>query len=69
MKNRNKIIIILGIIFVIAAIAFLILGFALSGADIIAWFGSKWAIWLYVFLGTYVIIVAIIFISEKIKNL
>ena len=69
MNKRNKVIVILGVLFIIAAIVFIILGFALSGADILAWFGSKWAMWLYVFAGVYVLILIYLLISERIKNL
>lgn len=69
MKNRNKILIILGSILIIAAIVFLIVGFALSGTNILAWFGSKWAMWFYLFLGLYALVVCGFFILEWIKRL
>ena len=69
MKKRNRIIVILGAIFIVAAITFIVLGFALSGADILAWFGSKWAMWLYAFAGVYVLVLIYLIISERIRSL
>lgn len=69
MKKRNKIILVISAVFVVIAIALLIIGFAISGADIIGWFSSQWAMWFYVIIGTYLLILAMIFIGEKIKKL
>ena len=69
MNKRNKIVLILLAIFAALALLFLILGFALSGNDIIAWLGSKWAMWVYVILGTYLLVIAFIIISDKIRRM
>ena len=69
MKTRNKILIITSAIFAVAAITFLILGFALSGADILGWFTSKWAYWFYTFAGIYVLVIVFVLVSDKIKKL
>ena len=69
MNKRNKIVLILLAIFAALALLFLVLGFALSGNDILAWFGSKWAMWVYVILGTYLLVIAFILISDKIRRM
>lgn len=69
MKKRNKILIITAIAFVVTAIVFLILGFALAGHDIIAWLGSKYAMLFYIVFGTYGLIVLFILIGDRIKRL
>ena len=69
MKNRNKILIILGAVLIVAAIVFLILGFSISGVDMLAWFGSKWAMWFYVFFGMYALLVCAFFVIEWIRKL
>lgn len=69
MKKRNKILIITAIAFVVTAIVFLILGFALAGNDILAWFGSKYAMLFYIVFGTYGLIVLFVLIGDRIKRL
>ena len=69
MKTRNKILIITSIIFVIGALIILICGFALSGVDIIGWFATKWAYWLYTFAAVYVLVVVFVLVLDKIKKL
>ena len=69
MNKRNKIVLILFAVFLSLALIFVILGFALAGNDIIAWFGSKWAMWVYVILGLYGLTILFIWISDKIKRI
>lgn len=69
MKKKNATLIISLIVLVIIAIAFLFIGYAISGADIIAWLKSKWAITIYVAITVYALIVAGILIRERIKKL
>lgn len=68
MNKRNRTLIICGIIWAILAVTITILGFALSGADIIAWFSSKWAMYFYVFLGVYLLVIAIFFVIPMIRD-
>jgi len=69
MKGRNKTIIILGIcLLAIAGILFLI-GGALSGWDMVQMFTGPSAIWAYIVVGTGVLFIAYVLISEWIKNL
>ena len=69
MKNRNKLLIIISIIFIVIAVSLLILGFILSGNDIIKWLKSSYAIICYIVVGVYVLILAYVFIGDKIKKL
>lgn len=68
MKKRNRTLIILAIIWVILALGFVILGFALSGADILGWFTSKWAMIIYTFLGVYILTIIIGFVIPEITR-
>lgn len=69
MKKRNKIIVIISAIMLVLALVFIILGFALSGYDILAWFGSKWAIWIYVIVGLWILFIAYVFIGDLIRKI
>lgn len=69
MRKRNlKLIISLAVVALIA-IVLLIVGYAISGADIVAWLGSKYAITLYIFVGVYGIVVLFMFLRERNKRL
>ena len=69
MKKRNKIIIIVSAIFLVIAIAMLIVGFIIKDGNILWWFTSKWAMWFYVLLGLYLLFIAGLFINDKIRSL
>lgn len=69
MRKRNKILIITSIVFVVLAIVFLILGFTLSGANVLAWFTSKWAILIYTVYGVYALIVLFFLVGDWIKKI
>lgn len=69
MKHRNKVLIAIAIAFMITAAAFLILGFALSGYDILGWFGSKWAMLFYMMFGVYAIVAGYFLIGDRLKRL
>lgn len=69
MKKRNKLLVITAVLFVITGIAFLIVGYALSGHDIIAWFGSKWAMMFYAAFAVYVILAGTILVGDLIKRI
>ena len=68
MKKRNRTLIICGIIWAVLAIFLTVLGYALMGADILAWFTSKWAMFLYLFLLIYLLVIIIVFIIPMIKE-
>ena len=69
MKKRNKILIITAIAFAITAIVFLILGFALSGANILEWFASKYAMLFYIVFGCYLLIIIFTLVGDLIKKI
>ena len=68
MNKRNRTLIICGIIWAVLAIFLTLLGFILAGCDIIAWFNSKWAMFVYVFLGVYFLLIGIFFVIPMIKE-
>ena len=68
MNKRNRTLIISGIIWAVLAIVITLLGFILSGADIIAWFSSKWAMMIYTFLIAYLVVVFVFVVIPIIKE-
>ena len=69
MNKRNKIIIIMSLIFIVLAIAFLITGFALAGNDVLAWFGSKYAMLFYIVFGVYFLVIVYFVVTDRIKKI
>lgn len=69
MKKRNKILIIMSIAFVAVALIAFVAGFAIAGFDILAWFGSKYAMLTYIILGSWALLIAFILISDWIKRM
>lgn len=69
MNKRNKIIIIMSVIFIVLAIAFLITGFALAGNDVLAWFGSKYAMLFYIVFGVYFLVIMYFVVTDRIKKI
>lgn len=69
MKKRNRILIITAIAFLVTAVVFLIVGFAMAGNDILAWLGSKYAVLFYIVFGTYFLFIVFILIGDRIKRL
>lgn len=69
MNERNKALIITGIILFAVAITVFIIGGIIAGWDFAAWFKSPACIWTCVLLGLYFLIVGAILIMEKINRL
>jgi hypothetical protein len=69
MKLRNKIFTIVLIVLVIIALIGIAIGYALIGADILAWLTSRWAIWIYTFTILFLIVWACIEVYDRIKRL
>ena len=69
MKTRNKILIILGVVLIFLGILSLIIANIIMGTDFVSLLTSQWAIWIYVFIGIYALVVAFLLISDKVKNL
>jgi len=69
MNNRNKALIITGVILLVVALAVFLVGGWLAGWDFVAYFKSAAFVWLCVLLGLYALAVIAICVYEKIKNL
>lgn len=67
--KKNKVFLLSMTGFLLVGIIVLIVGFALSGADIIGFLSSTYAIWCYVALGIWLIVLVIFLIQDKIKKL
>lgn len=71
MEKRNKVIALIATGALIVAILCLILGFGLTYGwhSIIEWFSSKWAFWVYIVAGLWIIGLLYIFIGDRIRRL
>lgn len=65
MERRNLKLIIAMAIAVAVAVAMLFVGYYISGADILAWLTSKYAITLYIAFGLFVIVWAVLLLRER----
>jgi len=68
MNRRNKTLIICGIIWAVLGLLITVLGFILSGGDFVAWFSSKPAMFLYIFLVIYFLVILVWFVIPAIKE-
>ncbi len=69
MKLRNKIFTIVLISLIVIAIIGMAIGYALTGADVIAWLYSRWALWVYTGLGVFIFVWIVLELYERIKKL
>ena len=69
MKLRNKIFTIVLICLILLAVGGILIGYALIGADVIGWFSSRYAMWVYMFVIIYAVIWVCLYIIDKIKEL
>lgn len=69
MKLRNKIFTIVLISLIVIAIIGMAIGYALTGADVIAWLYSRWALWVYAGLGVFIFVWIVLELYERIKKL
>lgn len=69
MKLRNKIFTIVLIALIVIALIGIAIGYLIIGADILAWFTSRWAIWIYTFALLFLAIWGCLELFERIKNL
>lgn len=69
MKLRNKIFTIVLICLIVLAVVGIGIGYALIGADVLAWFSSRYAMWVYVFVILYVLIWLGLYVYDQIKSL
>ena len=68
-KLRTKIFTIICIVLIVVALLGIAIGYALIGADIIGWFTSRWAIWIYVFTALFFVIWGCLELYDRIKEL
>lgn len=70
-KSKKNLFLIVSLIVILVGLVCFILAYGISqGWDVlIAWFGSKWAIILYILLGCYALFAGWLLISDKIKNM
>lgn len=69
-KKRKRNLMILGLIWVLIAVVFLVIGFAIAdGWEAVgAWFSGKWAMMIYTFLGVYALVIIIYVVFPMIKE-
>lgn len=69
MKLRQKIFTIVLVILILIALIGILIGYFLIGANIIAWFTSRYALWIYFALGAYALIWVGLEIHDRITKL
>lgn len=69
MQSKNKTLIIILVAILLIAVVLLLVGYYLSGCDVIGWFGSQYAITVYVCVGLYILIAGGILIKDRIRRL
>ena len=69
MKNGNGIMVAIIVIAAIAGVAAILVGYFLSGHDIVAWLTSKWAITIYIAVGMIVLMGGVVLIKDAISKL
>lgn len=68
-KLRTKIFTIVCIVLIAIALIGIGIGYIMIGADVLAWFTSRWAIWIYVFVGMFLAVWGCIELWEWTKKL
>jgi len=69
MNLKNKIFLIVACIFLLIGVFLIIFGYYMIGADIIGWFTSRYAIWVYVSSAIFLFAWLATNIFDKIKRL
>ena len=67
--EHKKLLLISACVFLIFAIIMLLVGGYIAGWDILGWFTSKYAMWMYLIGGLYILFVVGLVIYDKIKKL
>jgi hypothetical protein len=68
MKHKKLLLISAGV-FLVFALVMLLVGGYIAGWDILGWFTSKYAMWMYLIGGLYILFVVGLVIYDKIKNI
>lgn len=69
MEKRNLKLVVALVIAALFAVVALVVGYVMSGADVVAWLSSKYAITIYVFVAIYVMLVVFLWLVERNKRL
>ena len=68
MKKKNLALIISIIVLLLIAVAAFLIGCIISGADIIAWIKSRYAITIYIGIALILLLAGILFAQDAIRN-
>jgi len=68
MSSKKKIFLISSIIFLVIGTIVFITGFYLSGYDIIGWFSSRYAMYVYILIAFYAIVIISILVWSKVHS-
>lgn len=68
--KKSNLFFVISIAAIVVGIGLFLLGYGISeGWDVVAnWFTSKWAILLYILVGSYLLFIFLILINEKVKK-
>ena len=67
--EHKKLLLISAGVFLVFALIMLLVGGYIAGWDILGWFTSKYAMWMYLIGGLYILFVVGLVIYDKIKKL
>lgn len=69
MKFRNKIFTIVLISLLAVAVGGIAIGYVVIGTNVLEWFSSRWAIWIYTGVGIFAFIWMALELKDRISNL
>ncbi|MCK9577167.1 MAG: hypothetical protein M0R51_14785 [Clostridia bacterium] len=69
MKLKDKIFLITLCSLVVIALIIMGVGYQVAGANVLAWFSSIWARWIYLAIGIFVLVYVSLKIYDRIKRL
>lgn len=69
MKSKNKLMIVVEVVFLIIGLLAMIIGFLMSGVNIVEWLSSRYAITCFVIIGMSLIIFIGLLIMDWIKRI
>lgn len=69
MKNKDRIFIIVSVGILVVALAILIIGYYLAGTNLLEFLKTKYAMYVYMGIGVWVVVAVIYLIKEKVKKL
>ena len=69
MKNKDRIFIIVSVGILVVALAILIIGYYLAGTNLLEFLKTKYAMYVYMGIGVWVVVAVIYLIKEKVIKL